>query len=191
MAPAPVLSQMAAEMSLRTTELTVKTGKLAARLTAEQLTSYQLNSYVTAERVNSTLSLLGCLFIGGTFLGSNAFHKPINRLVFYASMGNIFSNVATLIARSALPNLNSGYCQFQAFLVQMQVCTSPHYQISTAKSFASGSCQQMHTGPWQWLSMCISPFFGSLMPSLFESWKSSISSSAMESHLSLHLPSSG
>jgi hypothetical protein len=85
------------------------------------LTAGQLNSFVIAERVCSALSLLGCLFIAATFLSSRAFHKPINRLIFFASMGNVFTNVATLMSRVAVGNSTGGLCQFQAFLIQMSV----------------------------------------------------------------------
>lgn len=84
-----------------------------------KLTEGQLRSVDIIERICSSLSLLGCAFIILTFLSSKAFHKPINRLVFYASVGNIMSNVATLIARSSLTNLDGGICQFQGFLIQM------------------------------------------------------------------------
>jgi hypothetical protein len=115
MAPHAALSNLA----LRTTELLSRTSKLAVRMTPDELTSQELKDFVTVERVCSTLSLLGCLFIAITFLGSKAFHKPINRLVFFASMGNVFTNVATIISRSALYDTTGGLCQFQAFLIQM------------------------------------------------------------------------
>ena len=55
---------------------------------------------------------------------SSEYHKPINRLVFYASFGNIISNVATLISRSSIEaGANSPLCQFQAFLIQMYAST--------------------------------------------------------------------
>lgn len=115
MAPHATLSSIA----LRTSELLSQTSRLATRMTPEELTPQDLNDFVTVERVCSTLSLMGCLFIAVTFLGSKAFHKPINRLVFFASMGNVFTNVATIISRSALRDVNGGLCQFQAFLIQM------------------------------------------------------------------------
>lgn len=71
------------------------------------------------ERVGSCFSLLGCLFVITTFCCSKAFHKPINRLVFYASFGNMMTNVGTLMARSFIKVPNSVGCQFQAFLIQM------------------------------------------------------------------------
>ncbi len=71
-----------------------------------------------AERVGSVFSLIGCLFIIVTFLFSSAFRKPINRLIFYASFGNMAVNVGTLIARAYIDDENSVGCQIQGFLIQ-------------------------------------------------------------------------
>ncbi|KAM7201833.1 hypothetical protein V8F33_003109 [Rhypophila sp. PSN 637] len=71
------------------------------------------------ERSCSVFSLLGCIFIISTFCLDKAFRKPINRLVFYASFGNLMTNVATLMARSFIGDVNSAGCQFQAFMIQM------------------------------------------------------------------------
>jgi hypothetical protein len=81
---------------------------------------WQVPELETTERVASVFSLLGCAFIFFTFLFSNKFGKPINRLVFYACWGNITLNVATLMARAGI-NLgaNSALCQIQGFLIQM------------------------------------------------------------------------
>lgn len=81
-------------------------------------------TFNTLERVASALSLLGTAFVAITFLGSEAFQKPINRLVFYACLGNIFTNVATIMARAAIEavhddNYNTNLCQFQGVLIQM------------------------------------------------------------------------
>jgi hypothetical protein len=86
---------------------------------ADRLTEAQLNDIVIIERVCSSLSLIGCAFIIVTFLSSRAFHKPINRLVFYASFGNMMTNVATLMGRTALLDVNGALCQLQGFLIQM------------------------------------------------------------------------
>ena len=101
-----------------------RTNTLIATMSAKELTDDQLNAIVIIERVNSSLSVIGCVFIVVTFLSSSAFHKPINRLVFFASAGNIMTNIATLISRSALGNVNGALCQLQAFLIQMY-STSP------------------------------------------------------------------
>jgi hypothetical protein len=86
---------------------------------AENMTKSQLDALSVIERTCSVFSLLGSLFIIGTFLSSKAFHKPINRLVFYASFGNMMTNVGTLMSRSYTGSPDSVGCQFQAFLIQM------------------------------------------------------------------------
>lgn len=52
----------------------------------EDITEGQLLAFTIVERVASVPSLLGCILILTSFSLSKAFHKPINRLVFYASM---------------------------------------------------------------------------------------------------------
>ncbi|KAF9735215.1 hypothetical protein PMIN06_008975 [Paraphaeosphaeria minitans] len=74
-----------------------------------------------SERTMSVLSILGSLFIISTFLRWHYFRKPINRLVFYASFGNMLTNVATLISTSALPSQSAPFytlCEFQGILIQ-------------------------------------------------------------------------
>lgn len=88
---------------------------------AHDLTPNNFTDFTTVERICSTLSLAGCAFIAVTFLSSKEFHRPINRLVFFASMGNIFTNVATIIAGAAINHPSSFLCQFQAFIIQMYV----------------------------------------------------------------------
>ncbi len=88
---------------------------------SKDITQKQLDSFAIIERVCSVFSLLGCIFIIGTFCSSKVFHKPINRLVFYASFGNMMTNVATLMARTYINDINSPGCQFQAFLIQLLV----------------------------------------------------------------------
>ncbi|KAI0157336.1 hypothetical protein GGR57DRAFT_63893 [Xylariaceae sp. FL1272] len=77
-----------------------------------------LHTIVVIERIGSVLSLLGCLVIIITFSTSSTFHKPINRLVFYASFGNILTNIGTLIAMAYVDQEDSAGCQFQGFLIQ-------------------------------------------------------------------------
>jgi hypothetical protein len=81
----------------------------------------ELNDIQIAERVTSALSLIGCSFIIISFSSSSAFRKPINRLIFYASFGNILSTVATLISRRGVEaGQNSVLCQLQAFFIQQK-----------------------------------------------------------------------
>jgi hypothetical protein len=84
------------------------------------LTTGQLRAIEITERVTSSFSMIGGLFVIVTFLASPVFHKPINRLVFYASWGNMITNVATMISRSGIQiGVNEPLCQLQAFIIQM------------------------------------------------------------------------
>ena len=91
----------------------------AGSSSSDGLTDNQLIAISIIERVGSVFSLLGCIFIIVTFCSSKAFHKPINRLVFYASFGNMMTNVGTLMAREYIPMPDSVGCQLQSFLIQM------------------------------------------------------------------------
>jgi hypothetical protein len=82
------------------------------------LTPEQLNDIVIIERVCSILSLVGCAFILITFVFFRGFRKPINRLVFYASVGNVLTNIATLLGRSGTTDIDGFLCQAQGFLIQ-------------------------------------------------------------------------
>jgi hypothetical protein len=77
------------------------------------------------ERTTSVLSVMGSLFVITTFTCSKAFHKPINRLVFYATIGNLVTNVATLMATSFVDDPDGAPCQTQAFLIQMYCLPTP------------------------------------------------------------------
>ncbi|KPM43535.1 hypothetical protein AK830_g2989 [Neonectria ditissima] len=100
--------------------------------TTGHLTHGQLNALSIIERVCSVFSLLGSLFVIGTFVSSKAFHKPINRLVFYASFGNMMTNVGTLMSRQYIDSPNSVGCQFQAFLIQMFMPADAFWTLTMA-----------------------------------------------------------
>jgi hypothetical protein len=81
--------------------------------------AHDASAIETAERVASVFSVLGAGFVIFTFLFDRRFRKPINRLVFYATWGNLFANVATLISREGIKiGVDGPLCQFQAFLIQ-------------------------------------------------------------------------
>ena len=78
----------------------------------------QLRAIAITAKVSSSVSLAGIFFTLITYLAYPGFDKPINRLVFYATWGNLIADVATMIARSGIEaGPNSGLCQFQAFLI--------------------------------------------------------------------------
>ncbi|EUC47845.1 hypothetical protein COCMIDRAFT_34586 [Bipolaris oryzae ATCC 44560] len=78
-------------------------------------------AFVVATRISSILSVVGSSIIVSTFIAFPFFRKPINRLVFFATLGNILTNVATLMSNSVLPAPGepaSGLCEFQGLLIQ-------------------------------------------------------------------------
>ncbi|GIJ86755.1 hypothetical protein Asppvi_005650 [Aspergillus pseudoviridinutans] len=84
-----------------------------------QLSRHQQSVLSIIERVCSCVSVVGSGVVIATFVSSREFRKPINRLIFYASWGNLLSNVATLIAESSLQDSPHGaLCQFQGFMIQ-------------------------------------------------------------------------
>jgi hypothetical protein len=90
------------------------------------LSPSQLRGIEVAEKVTSIFSVVGTTFIIVTFLCDSKFRKPINRLVFYATWGNLFANVATLISRSGIKlGVTSPLCQFQAFLIHWYGTCNP------------------------------------------------------------------
>ncbi|KAL8917206.1 MAG: hypothetical protein Q9208_008108 [Pyrenodesmia sp. 3 TL-2023] len=84
------------------------------------ITQAQSNAMSITERVVSSLSIVGILFILFTFYFLKTFHKPINRLIFFASFGNLGMNIACFIAEDGIvQGTGSSLCTFQAFLIQM------------------------------------------------------------------------
>lgn len=86
---------------------------------ATDVTRSQLQAISAIERVCSVLSLVACVLTMATYCASKSFRKPINRLVFYASFGNMLSNVGALMSQAYTDRPNSPQCQFQAFLIQL------------------------------------------------------------------------
>ncbi|KAF2276008.1 family A G protein-coupled receptor-like protein [Westerdykella ornata] len=88
---------------------------------ASGMSEEQLRAITVSERTMSALSIAGSLFIMVTFLKWHYFRKPINRLVFYASFGNVLANVATMIGTADLPSPGESIpslCTFQGVLIQ-------------------------------------------------------------------------
>lgn len=78
----------------------------------------QLRAIAISAKVSSSISLAAVVFTLATYLLYPGFDRPINRIVFYASWGNLVAHVATMIARSGIEEgSNSALCQFQGFLI--------------------------------------------------------------------------
>ncbi|KAL8678366.1 MAG: hypothetical protein Q9186_005260 [Xanthomendoza sp. 1 TL-2023] len=87
---------------------------------ASTLTPEQHQMMALTERIISGISLIGIFFIILTYLFASSFSKPINRLVFYASWGNLGLSIVALISLNG-PDMgeNSALCQFQGFMAQL------------------------------------------------------------------------
>lgn len=86
------------------------------------LTASQMETLMIVERVSTVPSLVGIAFIVYTYWLCKEFDKPINRLVYFASFGNLGMNIATLISMNGpLSGQNSALCQLQAFLIQQYI----------------------------------------------------------------------
>jgi hypothetical protein len=123
-------------------------------------TTVQLNALQITERVVSSFSILGSLFVIFTFLASSTFHTPINRLIFYASWGNMATSVATLIARSGIEaGVNAPLCQFQAFVIQMFMPADSLWALAMAFNiylavFHQYSANRLRQQEWKYLLFC-------------------------------------
>ncbi|KAL7933104.1 putative G-protein coupled receptor protein [Trichoderma chlorosporum] len=82
------------------------------------LTEEQIRALTIIERTCSSVSMVASTFTILTFCCSNYFSKSINRLIFYASFGNILTNIGTMISREYIDKPDSAGCQTQAFLIQ-------------------------------------------------------------------------
>ena len=114
----------------------------------------QMYAVEITERVCSVFSLLGTAFIITTFLSDRSFHKPINRLVFFAAWGNIMSSVATLISTSGIHlGSNSSLCHFQAFLIQWYALPTPKIEGIRCNWSTTGFWSLTRCGPSPWRVM--------------------------------------
>ncbi|KAF2856948.1 hypothetical protein T440DRAFT_512933 [Plenodomus tracheiphilus IPT5] len=96
----------------------------------------QYRAIEVVTRTTSVASILGSFFILGTFAAFPFFRKPINRLIFYATFGNVMVNVATLISTSALPRPGatsaSRLCEFQGVLIQWFMSADAYWDFCMA-----------------------------------------------------------
>ncbi|THC93519.1 hypothetical protein EYZ11_007010 [Aspergillus tanneri] len=120
----------------------------------------QLFAISTTERVCSAISLAATAIVVVSFICSSAFRKPINRLVFYASWGNIMANLATVISQSGIrAGLDSPLCQFQAFLMQWFMPADALWTLAMACNvyltfFRKYDSEQLRRLEWKYLLFC-------------------------------------
>ncbi|OJJ08068.1 hypothetical protein ASPVEDRAFT_142955 [Aspergillus versicolor CBS 583.65] len=124
------------------------------------LSAGQLFAISATERTCSTISLTATSIIIISFLSSPSFRKPINRLVFYASFGNIMANVATLISQSGIgAGTSSNLCQIQAFLIQWFMPADALWTFAMAFNvyltfFRKYNSDQLRRLEWKYIVLC-------------------------------------
>ena len=75
---------------------------------------------MVTERIGAVLSIFAIAFIVLTYSLASGFCKPINRLIFYTSWGNLGVCLVALISENGPEaGQNSPLCQIQGFLVQV------------------------------------------------------------------------
>ncbi|KAJ6118224.1 hypothetical protein N7471_013691 [Penicillium samsonianum] len=130
----------------------------------------QLDAISVTERVCSAISLMGTFIIITSFIGSRSFRKPINRLVFYASWGNMMANIATMISQSGIhAGARSPLCQVQAFLIQWFMPADALWTFAMACNvyltfFHKYNSEQLRQIEWKYVVCCYGlPFIPSLI----------------------------
>ncbi|KAL4903509.1 hypothetical protein BDW74DRAFT_169008 [Aspergillus multicolor] len=124
------------------------------------LSGGQLKAISATERICSTISLVATSIIIVSFPSSPSFRKPINRLVFYASFGNIMANVATSIGHSGIwAGATSNLCQIQAFLIQWFMPADALWTFAMAFNvyltfFRKYNAEQLRRLEWKYVLLC-------------------------------------
>ncbi|GME34570.1 putative g-protein coupled receptor protein [Neofusicoccum parvum] len=96
--------------------------------------SDEARTYESVSRAASTLSIASTVFVVATFAAFPCFRKPINRLIIYASIGNVLLNVGSIISVSGTParGASSDLCRFQGFFMQMFMPADAMWTLSMA-----------------------------------------------------------
>ncbi|TVY94361.1 hypothetical protein LAWI1_G000352 [Lachnellula willkommii] len=132
------------------------------------LSASELKALVITERVNSSLSMAGIFFVLITYTFSSHFDKPINRLIFFATWGNIGSTVASLISDAGplavVGDKPAPLCQLQGFLVQMFLGVDAYWAFCMAINvylvfFRGYSTDQLRSLDFYYLLACFALSF--------------------------------
>ncbi|PLB43124.1 hypothetical protein P170DRAFT_72529 [Aspergillus steynii IBT 23096] len=120
----------------------------------------QLYAISVTERVCSAVSLAASSVIIVSFFCSTSFRKPINRLVFYASWGNIMASSATVISQSGIhAGPDSPLCQFQAFFIQWFMPADALWTLAMACNvyltfFCKYDSDRLRRLEWKYFAFC-------------------------------------
>ncbi|KAI9747759.1 MAG: hypothetical protein M1815_003925 [Lichina confinis] len=122
--------------------------------------SILLRAMEIALRTSSVFSIAGTMFTLGTFLFCRGFNRPINRLVFFASWGNLITDIPALISQAGpRAGSDSALCQTQAFFVQSFCPADVYWTFAMALNvylvmFRKYSAEQLKRLEWRYFVLC-------------------------------------
>ena len=140
--------------------------------------SGQILAIEVIERAMSGVSLFGAFFIIGTFTAFKSLRKPINRLVFYATFGNLLTNLATLISLSGIrAGPGSALCTFQGFFIQMLMpadalwtfCMALNVYLTFFRSYTAKDLRGLEK--WYFLACYGIPFLPAIVYAIIQASK--------------------
>ncbi|EAS35151.3 uncharacterized protein CIMG_00505 [Coccidioides immitis RS] len=120
----------------------------------------QLLSLQAAVRATASVSLLACLLVIASYAFSTLFHTPLNRLIFYATWGNLLAHVAELIAWSGpRAGITSSLCKFQAFFIEWFTSADALWNLCIAINvylviFRHYSIPELRKLEWKYFLFC-------------------------------------
>ncbi|KMU76126.1 hypothetical protein CISG_05494 [Coccidioides immitis RMSCC 3703] len=145
----------------------------AVQVPRNNLTAAQLHSIDIAVRTCASVSVLACILVIGCYMFSRRFHTPLNRLIFYATWGNILAHLAELIARSGpRAGETSSLCRFQAFFIQWFTSADALWNLCIAWNvylilFRHYGLPELRRLEWRYFILCYGLEFVPAMVFLF------------------------
>ncbi|KAG5296928.1 G-protein coupled receptor [Histoplasma ohiense] len=129
------------------------------------LSPSQIHTIYTSARAASALSITSSFFVITSFLWNRLFQTPVNRLMFYATWGNVLANVATMIGGDGISRgPKSSLCICQAFLAQWLLptnafwifCMSINVYLTSSHRYRPAELKELE---WRYLILCyVLPF---------------------------------
>ncbi|EQL29318.1 hypothetical protein, variant 2 [Blastomyces dermatitidis ATCC 26199] len=124
------------------------------------LSRYQIHAIETSVRVMSAVSVTSSFFVILSFLWGKLFQTPVNRLMFYATWGNVLANVGTMIGGAGISHgAGSSLCRCQAFLLQWFLptnalwilCLAINVYLTASHKYRPSELKRLE---WRYLIMC-------------------------------------
>ncbi|OJD23124.1 hypothetical protein ACJ73_05520 [Blastomyces percursus] len=124
------------------------------------LSRSQIHAIEASVRAMSAVSVTSSFFVIASFLWSKLFQTPVNRLMFYATWGNVLANVGTIIGGAGISHgSGSSLCRCQAFLLQWFLptnalwilCMAINVYLTTSHKYRPSELKRLE---WRYFIMC-------------------------------------